>query len=62
MFEDDLPDSALFRTSEIVYSPSIASWKDWVDANASDMDSEVAQRNVVLDGFCLCEQDGVCDN
>lgn len=59
---ENVPYGSLLGTGEVVDCPCISSWEDGVNSNARDVYCEVAECDIVLDGFCFGEEDPVGDN
>lgn len=58
---DYLPNSSLLRPREVVNGPGVAAGEDGIEANARYVNGKVAHCNVILDGFCFGEENGICD-
>lgn len=60
--EDYLPHSSLLWSGKVVHRPSIAACEKRVDANASNMDCKVTQRNIIFGGLSFRKENSVCND
>lgn len=58
----NIPNSSLFGSGEVINGPGVASRENRVEADTSNVYCKVANCDVVFDGFCFGEQNGICDD